>query len=82
MFIFSAIQEARPPPVKLKTDFINVQLTKLTAVAVVTRLITDTFDVTVDGCDIQSSWCSDIKLHFPEGAVGKTVTGQMQARAS
>jgi len=59
-----------------------VQLTKLTAVAVVTRLITDTFHVTVDGCEVTSSWCSDVRLCFPKGAVENTITGKVQARTN
>ena len=68
------------PPVHIPPTLtcIGVQLTKMTAVAVVSRLVTDTFDVPQGGCVVKSSVCNDVTLYFPKGAVDRSIIGSLQ----
>ena len=61
-----------------RRNSIQVQISKLTILAVVTRLITDRFHVTPKGCVVKSSVCHDVTIEFPEGAVDKTMEGTMK----
>lgn len=59
---------------------IQVQLTELTAITVVTRLISDTFEVSVGGCEVQSSVCPEVLLRFPAGAVETNIKGSLMVQ--
>jgi hypothetical protein len=65
-------------PKHCETDFIQVKISKLTILAVISRVITDTFEVTASGCVVTSSVCNGVTVEFPEGAVDKTVNGTMK----
>jgi hypothetical protein len=78
MIIISEFKDSSHIPGNCKTDFIQVKITKLTSLAVISRLITDTFEVTASGCVVRSSVCSDITIVFPEGAVDRRVNGSMK----
>ncbi|XP_031556430.1 uncharacterized protein LOC116293177 [Actinia tenebrosa] len=60
------------------TNSIQVLVNIPTILAVVTRLITDRFQVTPKGCVVRSSVCDDVTIEFPQGAVDKTVEGTMK----
>ena len=50
----------------------------MTTLAVISRLITDTFEVPTNGCIVKSSVCEDITLEIPKGAVDKPIKGGMK----
>jgi hypothetical protein len=72
------LQDKSFAPEHCKTDYIQVKISKLTTLAVISRLITDRFEVTASGCVVTSSVCNDVTVEFPEGAVDKTVNGTMK----
>ncbi|XP_031574841.1 p53-induced death domain-containing protein 1-like isoform X2 [Actinia tenebrosa] len=57
---------------------LEIMIGERKALAVVTRLITDTFEVTDKGCVVRSSVCEDVTLEFPEGAVDESSMGSLK----
>jgi hypothetical protein len=72
------LKEDLHAPEYCKAHYIQVKIRELTTLAVVSRLITQEFEVTSKGCVVTSSVCHDVTVEFPEGAVDKTVKGKMQ----
>lgn len=76
--MFQDSQQATTPAVDFHTKYFTISLTRLTAVAVVTRLITNILEVPPSGCEIRLSVCPSITIRFPEGAVDTLIKGELQ----